>query len=122
MDDYDDENEHDGNNFDTAKGFLAGILMGGLVGTAATLLLAPQSGKKTRSKIRHAGLELRDQAVSGVEDVMDQARASGRHLSAGMHKQAAELQERGQAIVDEQKERVATLVEAGKKVAKGSSN
>ena len=90
--------------------------------TAVTLLMAPQSGQKTRSKIQHASIELRDQAVSGVEDVMAQARASGRQISAGVHKQAAELQERGQALVDEQKERVATLVEAGKKVAKGSSN
>lgn len=122
MQDNNDENEHDGNSFDAAKGFLAGILVGGLVGTAATLLLAPQSGQKTRLKIRHAGLELRDQAVSGVEDVMDQARASGRQLTAGMHKQAADLQERGQAIVDEQKERLATRVEAVKKVAKGSNN
>ena len=120
--DDDERDEHNDHNLHTAKGFLGGILVGGLVATAVTLLMAPQSGKKTRSKIQHAGLELRDQAVSGVEDVMAQARASSRHISAGMHKQAAELQERGQAIVDEQKERVATLVEAGKKVAKGSSN
>src|SRR5688572_22268343 len=112
----DERDEHNGHNGHTAKGFLAGILVGGLVGTAATLLLAPQSGKKTRYKIQHASLELRDQAVSSVEDVMAQARASGRHISAGVHKQAAELQERGQAIVDEQKERVATIVKAGKKV------
>jgi gas vesicle protein len=120
--DYENEVEHSEHNGHTAKGFLAGILVGGLVGTAATLLLAPQSGKKTRRKIQHASLELRDQAVSGVEDVMDQARASGRHFSASVHKQAAELQERGQAIVDEQKERVASIVDAGKKIAKGSSN
>jgi gas vesicle protein len=118
----DERDEHNGHNGHTAKGFLAGILVGGLVGTAATLLLAPQSGKKTRYKIQHASLELRDQAVSSVEDVMAQARASGRHISAGVHKQAAELQERGQAIVDEQKERVATIVKAGKKVAKGSGD
>ena len=119
---YQNDDERDEHNGHTAKGFLAGILVGGLVGTAATLLLAPQSGKSTRRKIQHASLELRDQAVASVEDVMDQARTSGRHLSASVHKQATELQERGQAIVDEQKERVATLVEAAQKVAKGSSN
>jgi gas vesicle protein len=124
MHDYndDDSNEHNGRNGHLAQGFLAGILVGGMVGTAATLLLAPQSGKKTRSKLRHAGEELRDQTVSSVEDVMAQARATGRHISAEVHKQAEDIQERGQAILDEQKERVATIVQAGKKVAKGSSN
>ena len=119
---YEDDDERDEHNGHAAKGFLAGILVGGLVGTAATLLLAPQSGKRTRRQIQHAGLELRDQAVSSVEDVMDQARASTGRISASVHEQAAELQERGQAMVDEQKERVATMVEAGKKLAKGSNN
>src|SRR5205085_10365862 len=115
---YESDSDHDGHNGNTAKGFFAGILVGGLVASAATLLLAPQSGARTRRKIQHAGLELRDQAMSGVEDVMDQARATGRHISAGVHKQAAGLQERGQAIVDEQKERVTALVEAAQKAAK----
>jgi len=117
-----DDDEREEHSSHTGKGFLAGILMGGLAGAAAALLLAPQSGQRTRSKIQHAGNELRDQAVTGVEDVMAQARASGRQFSTSVQKQVAELQERGEAIVEEQKERVATMVDAGKKAVKGSSN
>ncbi len=65
-------------------GFLAGLLMGSLVGAGATLLLAPQSGKKTRAKLQQASVELRDQTVAGVEDVMAQARATGRQISKCM--------------------------------------
>jgi gas vesicle protein len=39
--------------------FLAGVLVGGLVGAAAALLLAPQSGEETRTMIRERGIELK---------------------------------------------------------------
>ena len=42
--------------------FLAGFLVGALVGAAATLLLAPQSGEETRTLIRDKGIELKGQA------------------------------------------------------------
>ena len=48
--------------------FLAGFVIGGLVGAAAALLLAPQSGEETRTLIRDKGIELREQADDlGVE-------------------------------------------------------
>ena len=122
QDDEDERDEQREHNGIMAKGFLAGALLGSLAGAGAALLLAPQSGKRTRAKIQHAGLELRDQTVAGVEDALEQARATGRHISAGVHKQTEDLQQRGQALLDEQKERVATIVEAGKKFAKGSAN
>jgi gas vesicle protein len=45
--------------------FLAGFVIGGLVGAAAALILAPQSGEETRAVIRQRGIELRDQAYVG---------------------------------------------------------
>jgi gas vesicle protein len=48
--------------------FLAGILVGALLGAAAALLLAPQSGEQTRALLREKGVELKDQANAvGVE-------------------------------------------------------
>lgn len=122
MEHYHDDNGNGSHAAHTAGGFLAGVVLGGLIGAGAALLMAPQSGKKTRARLQEASLELRDQTVAGVEDAMDQARTTSRQISAGMHKQAEDLQQRGQALFDEQKERVAVIVEAGKKVAKGSSN
>jgi len=101
-------------------GLLAGLLIGGLAGAAAMLLLAPQSGKKTRAKIQQKSAELRNQTVETVEDAVAQARVKARHITAGVHEQAEELQQRGQAMLNEQRERLSTVIEAGKKAAQGS--
>jgi gas vesicle protein len=55
----------------SAGSILAGFLIGGLIGAAAALLMAPQSGAKTRAMLREKGTELVDTA----EQTMDQARA-----------------------------------------------
>ena len=51
--------------------FVAGFLIGGLVGAATALLMAPQSGEETRAYIRDRSIELRDKAY----ETADQARA-----------------------------------------------
>lgn len=48
--------------------FLAGLLIGGLVGAVAALLLAPQSGEETRTQIKEKSIELRDKANASLED------------------------------------------------------
>ena len=91
---------------DTAKylwGFLVGLLMGGLAGAVAMLLLAPQSGKETRGQIREQGIELRDQTVRSVESAMTQARGKARQIADDVREQAGELQQRGQDLLAEQR-------------------
>ena len=41
--------------------FISGFVIGGLVGAAVALLLAPQSGEETRTLIRDRSIEIRDQ-------------------------------------------------------------
>lgn len=60
--------------------FLAGFIIGSLVGAAAALVLAPQSGEQTRSQIVERGQAWRgqaadygNQAVSAVQDAGAQA-------------------------------------------------
>jgi gas vesicle protein len=55
---------------------LVGMLIGGLAGAAAILLLAPQSGKDTRTQIQKKGLELRDRTNEMVEETMAQVRSN----------------------------------------------
>ena len=43
---------------------LIGLLVGGLAGAGAMLLLAPQSGEQTRTEIREKSLQLRDQTTA----------------------------------------------------------
>jgi len=56
----------DNNDFVT---FFAGMIIGGLVGAAAAMLLAPQSGEDTRAMLRDKSIELKDKAVDVGQDV-----------------------------------------------------
>jgi gas vesicle protein len=103
-------------------GFFAGLLMGGLIGAGSMLLLAPQSGKKTRAQIQHGSLELRDQVVETVEDTVAQARGQARRVAAGVQRQTKELQQRGQDMFDEQREVVSQVVEAEKTAVHNIAN
>ena len=96
--------------------FFAGFLVGALVGAAAALLFAPQSGEETRILIRDKGIELRDRA--------DEMSAEARHRAAEMQTQAreraVELQTRVKTAVDEgrsagaeRKEELLSQVEEG---------
>jgi gas vesicle protein len=68
-------------------GILAGALIGGLAGATAMLLLAPQSGKRTRAKLQRQSHELREQAADTVEDAVDQARDTARQITHDVRKQ-----------------------------------
>jgi gas vesicle protein len=56
----------DNNDFVT---FFAGMIIGGLVGAAAAMMLAPQSGEDTRALLRDKGIELKDKALDVSQDV-----------------------------------------------------
>ena len=103
-----------------AWGILAGLLIGGMVGAGVMLLLAPQSGKKTRTQIQKRSLKLRDQTTEAVEDAVSQAGAKVRQVRADVRKEVKELDHRGQVMLEEQKKRLDTLVEAGKTAVRGS--
>ena len=101
-------------------GILAGLLVGGLVGAGAMLLLAPQSGKKTRAQIQKKSLELRDNTTEAVEDAVSQASAKVRQVREDVRKEVKALDQRGQVMLEEQKKRLDTLVDAGKAAVRGS--
>jgi len=117
MDNRSNGHGYEGNH---SWGFVAGLLIGSLAGVGAMLMLAPQSGKKTRASIQHKSIELRDQAVETVEDAVAQSRVKARQITADVHEQAEGLQQRGHEMLDEQRERLSTVVEAGKKAVQGS--
>ena len=48
--------------------FLSGFIIGGLVGAAAALVLAPQSGHETRAQMREKGIELKTRSEDGLQE------------------------------------------------------
>jgi len=120
------DNHKNHNSPSNWQDFLSGALIGGLIGTAAALLTAPQSGRKTRAQIRLKTTELRDQAVETVDDArqqaeeaMWQARLKARQLKRSAGTTVKELQHRGQALLEEQKDRVESALEALQPAEKG---
>ena len=82
--------------------FLAGFFIGGLIGAAVALLLAPQSGEETRILIRDKSIELKDKASETADDYYSRA---GEYASSTL--------ESGKQILDEQRSRLGTTMESG---------
>lgn len=94
-------------------GVVVGMLIGGLAGAAAALLMAPQSGKDTRKQIQEKSIELRDRTTGLVEDTMAQVRTKANALTVG-------LKDRGQEIAVKQLDHVSEAAQAGKKAIQSS--
>ncbi len=115
----DNHTELQSNGTINVMSFLGGLLVGSLAGGTAMLLLAPQSGKRTRTKIIQKSIELHDQTNDTVKDALAQTHHKARQIKTSVKNQAEAVQQRGQDIVDEQKERFSTLVEASNKAIQG---
>ena len=99
-------NEENGNgltSFLAGLMFFAGLLVGGLAGTGTTLLLAPQSGKKTRRQIQRKGRDLRVQTADMIEDRAMQVRDKASQVGSAIREQAQDVQQWGKELVDHQK-------------------
>jgi gas vesicle protein len=105
------------NNNNQLGGFLAGLLVGGLVGAGMMLLLAPQSGKRTRANIQQKSIELRDQMTKTAHTASTQIRKKARQVTDDVQEQAGDLQQRGQDAIDEQRDHLGqSLTDLGKAV------
>ena len=97
--------------------FMAGLLVGGLSGAGAMLLMAPQSGKKMRAQIQKKGVALRKQTTKAVENTLAQVRDKAHEITGEVHDQAEALGQRGQDVIDEQRDNLGqTLKDLGKAV------
>lgn len=93
--------------------FLVGFIVGGLVGAAAALLLAPQSGEETRAYIKDRSIELKDKAVETIDEArartevaLDEAKARADAAYAEVKARTAELakltKQRDKVVLEEQ--------------------
>lgn len=86
---------------------LKGILIGGLVGAGAVLLAAPRSGEATRGMIKQRSIELKEKAM----DRADEARTQAEEVARISAERAAEVKQRGQQVLIEQRANLVGAVE-----------
>jgi gas vesicle protein len=85
--------------------------LGGLgVGLAAGILYAPNSGAGTRDRIHRKA----DEALDLVSAKADEGREYVKRQGARLVEQTNEFVERGKRVMNDQQERIARAVEAGK--------
>jgi gas vesicle protein len=75
------------------------FLLGGLVGAGFALLLAPQSGRETRQKIKDLTEDVKEKAMGYVGDAKEK-------ITGGIDK--------GKEFFEEKKSIITTAIEAGK--------
>jgi gas vesicle protein len=115
---YTESELHNGNG----RAVFAGVLVGGLTGALTALLLAPQSGKETRSQIQGKVSEVRDRAGQKVENTLEQIRTRAQQVKLEVGGKASELKEKGRDVLVEQLDRVSTAADAGKKSIQAGRN
>jgi gas vesicle protein len=99
---------------------LVGMLIGSLAGAVTMLLLAPRSGKDTRTQLMEKGIELRDRTASIVEDTMTQVRSNTNKITMTGREKVKDLLQQDEALVIEQLDHVAEAAKAGKKAIQTS--
>jgi gas vesicle protein len=102
-------------------GVLVGMLIGSLAGAVTMLLLAPRSGKDTRTQLMEKGIELRDRTTEAVEETLAQLRSTTDKITTSGREKAKELLQQGEALVIEQLDHVSDAAKAGKKAIQNSS-
>lgn len=93
--------------------FLGGLVLGGIVGAATVLLMAPASGQETREQIRLRSGELKNRG----EALGSEAKVQMRKATKEGHKRVSEAQERANLTLEEQKARLVEAIDTGKQAA-----
>jgi gas vesicle protein len=87
------------NDRNDAAGYLGWFFLGGMIGAAAALLMAPKTGRETRELLTERGNEVAKRAQAMATD------AQGR---------AGEWFDKSRELFEEQTQRLMTAFEAGK--------
>lgn len=73
--------------------FVSGLALGTLIGAGVALLLAPQSGRRTRRRIARAAEDLGDEARDRFEDAADDVRRHAEHAVRAAERGGSRLKE-----------------------------
>lgn len=73
-----------GANWPKPAGLISGLLIGGLAGFCMVILIAPHSGKITRSQIEQKSIQVRKQAVDICSELLILSHFDKRKILSGM--------------------------------------
>lgn len=90
--------------------FLAGFVIGGLVGAATALILAPQSGTATRQQLADMSADLRHSADSHTREYRDRAETL-----------ISDTRSRAQHLTDQVQDQMRIVLDAGRDQAEQAS-
>jgi gas vesicle protein len=76
-----------------------GFILGGALGASLALLFAPESGRRTRERLRDLAADMRDKTIDLSEDLRDRAE---------------DAVERSREVLEEKKSILSAAVQAGK--------
>jgi gas vesicle protein len=79
-----------------------GFILGGVLGASLALLFAPESGRRTRERLRGLAADVRDKTIDVSEKLQDKAE---------------EVLERGREAFEEKKSILSAAVQAGKEAS-----
>jgi len=76
-----------------------GFILGGALGASLAVLFAPESGRRTRERLRDLAADARDKTIDVSDELRDKAE---------------EVLERGREVLEEKKSILSAAVQAGK--------
>lgn len=100
-------------NYDRGFGFIGGFVLGGVLGAAVALLMAPASGDETRYRIRADGMALKHRGQEFSDDRIHDAQKMVKNGQKGVSDAQARL---GGAVQD-QKNNFQEAIDTGKQAA-----
>lgn len=86
--------------------FMAGFVIGGLVGAATALIVAPQSGAETRAQIAAKGDEWRRVGEQQFQEFSTQAGSAVTDARGRITDTSGQVQEKARIVLDEGRSRV----------------
>jgi len=106
-----------------AKGFVVGMLTGGLIGAAIALLYAPKSGKELRADIKNKAGEIADEAEQYLTaakhkavDIINEGKKKSETLISEAHKKAQTLLDDAEKILTDAREKTGVVIEEGSRI------
>ena len=102
--------------------FLAGFVIGALVGAATAIILAPQSGRATRDQLIHLSTDLRQAGEERFDQVRHAADSYGREYRDKAGAILNDTRTMAQNLADQATDQTRIILDAGREQASNADN